>query len=204
MFFNKLRNVFKKKTKAIALEEKTSVPIDTSKKDTELSKEELLLLDFLKGEGEDFYGRTIAFILGHKGNSMWLEGTHDYIQWLFPLREASNAAPSVPLNDEMVNLIKNDPVTKGYLMESFLMMLDFYGFELQESGVVVYNDPSKNHWSTPFNHNFLRITRIIGCMSICGFEELGKEFCSAVCEVMKDKPYAISSKKYWIDATTWR
>lgn len=135
---------------------------------------------------------------------MWLEGTHDYIQWLFPLKEASNAAPSVPLNDKMVDIIKNDPVIKGYLMESFLMMLDFYGFELQENGVIARSDPSKVHWTTPYNHNFLRITRIIGCMSICGFEALGEEFCDAVCDVMKDKSYANLSKKYWMDATTWR
>jgi hypothetical protein len=49
---------------------------------------------FLEGEGTDAGGRTVFEVLAM--NDVALEHTHDFIQWLFPLPESSEAVPDAP------------------------------------------------------------------------------------------------------------
>ena len=62
-----------------------------------------------------------------------LEGRHDYIQWLFPSPERSrfNAA-SLPLSDEEALAIRSDPIAKERMRRSFLLIADFFGFEMED------------------------------------------------------------------------
>lgn len=52
------------------------------------------LVDFYLGTAPDDHGRTFDAILAH--DDEWLEYTHNFIQWLFPLTSNSGANPTAP------------------------------------------------------------------------------------------------------------
>lgn len=162
------------------------------------------LIDFLRGDSKDVYGRFIDNILNKNHNILWLELTHNYIQWLFPLKEKSNAAYSVPLTDEMVEIISNDNDILTNIKKAFAMMLHFYGFHLDKDTDEISILKSKSwmmmHWLNPYNHNFLRITRILSCLCICEMSNLAKKWLALLEEITKDIPYCNLSKEYWREA----
>ena len=66
------------------------------------------LLRFYRLEGTDARGRTLSEIWSWDADR--LEGVHDYIQWLFPLPEASAFNPSAPLlTDATLEAFRADP-----------------------------------------------------------------------------------------------
>uniref|UniRef100_A0A3P9QG66 Opioid growth factor receptor 2 n=1 Tax=Poecilia reticulata TaxID=8081 RepID=A0A3P9QG66_POERE len=101
-----------------------------------------------------------------KGKYAKLEHTHSYIQWLFPLQEPG-------MNSEAKTLTKQEIQVKKNLLESYKLMLDFYGIKLEneETGEVA----RAAHWSDRFQnlnnhtHNNLRITRILKCLGTLGY-----------------------------------
>src|ERR1043165_3546689 len=56
------------------------------------------LIDFYFGNGTDFAGRRIEDVWAMSFEE--LEYNHDFIQWLFPLRERSGVQPDVPVLDD--------------------------------------------------------------------------------------------------------
>lgn len=52
------------------------------------------LTEFYKGAGRDSEGRSIAMIWAYS-HAQW-EASHDFIQWLFPLRLPSRFNPDAP------------------------------------------------------------------------------------------------------------
>ena len=105
----------------------------------------LAIVDFLNG-GVDHQGRTHAFIL--EQGDQWLEDTHDYIQWLFPLDELSGSKRASPvLDDEAIILIQSSDKAKQSIRLAASRMRKFW--------------MRNQHWVTRYNHNHLRITRAI-------------------------------------------
>uniref|UniRef100_A0A8C5EK83 Opioid growth factor receptor (OGFr) conserved domain-containing protein n=1 Tax=Gouania willdenowi TaxID=441366 RepID=A0A8C5EK83_GOUWI len=105
-----------------------------------------------------------------------LEYTHTFIQWLFPLREPGMNSAASPLTEEEVEAFCQSHEAKANLLESYKLMLDFYGMELcnDQTGEV----KRAENWEERFNnlnynlHNSLRITRIIKCLGILGYRHL--------------------------------
>ena len=64
-----------------------------------------------------------------------LEFNHDYIQWLFPLPEPSGANASAPLlsKDDIAAFASDESLRKA-LLQSFELMLQFYGLDLVVGG----------------------------------------------------------------------
>ena len=112
-----------------------------------------------------------------------LERHHDYIQWLFPLPEPSGANASAPLlsGADIAAFAADDSLRKA-LLQSFQLMLQFYGLELTVRGDNVevvrgeYFDNRSRVWLMAGNHNFLRITRILRSMSLLGLGNHGRAF----------------------------
>lgn len=133
------------------------------------------LLSFFRG-GPDDRGRTLDEIL--TWNRHRLEYTHDYIQWLFPLRDRSGANPSAPvLTDDDVQAFHTDPALQRDLLRALRLMLNFYGLQLIESPTtppeVIRRETFKTlapEWLTPGNHNFLRLTRILKSLHTLGLQ----------------------------------
>ena len=131
------------------------------------------LSDFYTLKGTDDKGRTFAGMCSYDWHE--LEGVHDYIQWLFPLRLASNFNPDAPLlTDQDIELINKDLVHYA-----FRLMCNFYGCTYENNEVKI--EPGiwwerSEAWITPGNHNFLRITRILKSLSLLGMTEERDDF----------------------------
>lgn len=101
---------------------------------------------FLAGEGRDGSGRLLADVLAF--DDVRIEGVHDFIQWCFPLRAASRAVPGAPvLSAEEAEAIRADPRAQAGLAAARDRMRRFYA--------------ETDFWLTPYDHNHLRITRIL-------------------------------------------
>lgn len=118
------------------------------------------LLEFYRGAGRDARGRTLAEIMAW--DDARLEAVHDYIQWLFPLPEASAFNPDAPrLTQADIAAFHADPALREALAGSHAWMLRFY--RLPPPGA-----PFAPPWLTPGNHNYLRISRILRCLHLLG------------------------------------
>ncbi|KPQ01688.1 opioid growth factor receptor-related protein [Marinobacter sp. HL-58] len=143
--------------------------------------EDSALIKFFRGDGRDHVGRTFEDILAF--DDFWLEHTHDYIQWLFPIPETSNFNHQVPvLTSEDRACFRTEKTLRLQHQKALDRMLAFYGLERTEQGVVPM--PGLNMksyiWLKPAGHNHLRITRIIRSLQYCYQPEVAMEVQSAV------------------------
>jgi hypothetical protein len=119
------------------------------------------LLNFYRGAGTDAAGRTIGDIWSWDAKR--LEMVHDFIQWLFPLPEASRFNPAAPsLTAAGIAAFRTDADLQSRALRSLDLMLRFYGLERKEDAIVrAANFANRAHWLEPLNHNHLRLTRIM-------------------------------------------
>lgn len=151
------------------------------------------ILAFYRGERPDSEGRMISAIrsFSHKV----LESTHDYIQWLFPIRTRSRFNPDAPiLDDATIHAFLTDERLRAELLTSLRVMLDFYGFRLEAprgGPVAVVRsrawDERRRTWLSPHNHNFLRITRILACLNTLGLPTYAQAFFAALKDVYESE-----------------
>lgn len=138
------------------------------------------ILDFFRGTGTDHAGRRHAEILAWPDHR--LESAHDYIQWVFPLRERSRYNPDAPvLLPETINAFHRDDELRASLLRGFLRMAALYGFATRAfADGSIQLDPGPDFaarsrfWLTPGNHNFLRITRILTSLRTLGCADEGE------------------------------
>jgi len=131
-------------------------------------------------------------------NDEWLEDTHDYIQWMFPLQEASAFNVHAPLlsEEDRYNCLWNESVYDNFC-RSFNVMCGFYGF------YITYNNTVKlKRWVTPQNHNFLRLTRILKSSMLMGAEPQARFLFRKLNDLYKTHHEIITSKTvdFWKDA----
>ena len=150
--------------------------------------DESKLIGFYSGLISDNRGRRLADI--HAWGFVELENTHDYIQWLFPLRKHSHVNLSAPVLDTVViAAFRSRQDLRDAFVRSLETMLRFYGFKLEGSG----DEPEVRcseqfearvtNWMTAGNHNHLRITRILACTRTIGFSRHAVAFFRALQEV---------------------
>lgn len=128
-----------------------------------------------------------------------LESTHDYIQWLFPLRERSGANPGAPLlDDETVRAFRDDPRLRAELLASFEMMLRFFGLKLDGARLVELPNFRERAEVWLGSHNLLRITRILISLRTLGLDEPARAFYDFLEQLYRREPARIgSSFAYW-------
>ncbi|XP_059393602.1 opioid growth factor receptor-like isoform X2 [Carassius carassius] len=109
-----------------------------------------------------------------QGQYEWLEDVHSYIQWLFPIQEPGVNWRAHVLSKKEIKLFRKDEEAKKKLVQSYKLMLDFYGIHLtDESTGKVTRAPN---WKDRFRnlnrhtHNNLRITRILKCLGTLGLK----------------------------------
>jgi hypothetical protein len=136
------------------------------------------LTNFYRNEGVDSEGRTIVDILTMPSDQ-W-EGCHDFVQWVFPLPEPSQFNADAPLlTDEDRKIFQEDPIIRHNVGCCWAKFLDFLGLDEQHTGdslVVLeshFLDKQRRFWG-PFNHNHLRITRVLRFMTLVGFQPQAK------------------------------
>ncbi len=138
------------------------------------------ILDFYDGKGTDNRTRTLGDILAW--DDARLESVHDYIQWLFPLPEPSAFNPDAPsLTAADIAAFRADATAQRNLLAAFRRMLRFYGFALDDTV-----HPSADHatrtanWLHTGNHNLLRVTRILRCLTLLGLHAQASAFLTAL------------------------
>lgn len=142
---------------------------------------------FLAGEGRDGAGRRLAEVLAF--DDARIEGVHDFVQWCFPLPEASRAVPGAPvLTPAEARAIRTDGAALAGLRAARDRMVRFYG---ETSG-----------WLRPHDHNHLRITRILHALrTLLGSDE-ATAFHAFVLgrNAQAGGPVAAESLRYWANA----
>ncbi|GAA6040591.1 hypothetical protein JCM8097_008054 [Rhodosporidiobolus ruineniae] len=118
-----------------------------------------------------------------RGNWDELEHRHDFIQWFFPIREQGVNWDAQPLELHEIGEIKADPKAMERLMESYRIILAFYGLRLVSpvTGELAVEDsvpaPNAASYLRRFRnleqnpHNFLRMTRILKCLGEFGLTQ---------------------------------
>ena len=171
-------------------------------------------------QASDSSGRTLSSILALPDTS--LEFCHDYIQQLFPLPETSSFHPSSPTIDEATfTAFRSRPELRDRLADSLTRMLHFYGFEpsssssqRQQAGEPNPNlnlveivrganyDRASRNWVKRFDHNHLRMTRIIRSLRVLGLETHARCLFRALVSVYDHGRSGISARSviFWTRA----
>ena len=168
-----------------------------------MSKPDTSLIAFYRGEGPDHQGRRIHDLWDL--SPFWLEHTHDYVQWLFPIPEAGRFNGFAPLLGETARAaFAEDEILRGNQRHSLDVMLAFLGLTRRE--LVIQALPELNMrehiWLKRGGHNHLRISRIIRSLYLCHQPELAPTFQQAVIEIGTTQG-AVSEQSlaYWQAAT---
>ena len=166
------------------------------------------LIKFYAGKATDHRGRLLTEIW--QQDYKWLEKTHDYIQWLFPLTEKSRFNFDAPiLTDEDIQVFRKQISLKKNLYKSLKLMLSFYGLSCHssENGDVDIRihqlfSERKQNWVWFSNHNHLRITRILKSLCLLGLEKYAQALFKCLEEIYHLENGKISSESfsYWQNA----
>lgn len=160
------------------------------------------LVAFTLGASTDHKGRTIDEILGL--DDFWLEHTHDYIQWLFPIPEAGRFNGFAPVLDPATrDCFASDLTMQAQQRRSLDRMLRFLG--LVRCGAAIEAGPELNPrdhiWLKRGGHNHLRITRMIRSLHYCHQCDLAAAFMMAVIELGRTRGYVRDETlEYWLRA----
>ena len=145
------------------------------------------IVSFLEGKSPDHRGRILAMLLQQTDHQA--ETTHDYIQWLFPLDEPSRSVNGAPVLTELeIDQIRQSSLAQANLAKSARWFLGF----------LERND----HWITNYNHNHLRITRVIKSLRLLASDKAADEFKNIVFEYLGDDLNLIDPKarSFWNSA----
>ena len=142
------------------------------------------LVNFLNGTGPDHQGRYLRDIWDFDDKA--IEKTHDFIQWMFPLTEKSMSVPGVPtLSAADVEAIRASEVARANLEKSAHWYLGF----LQRN----------DHWIKSYDHNHLRITRVIKALNLLLSQRAALTLLNSVLEVAGDEVNSVSQDaiRFW-------
>lgn len=145
------------------------------------------LVRFLLGSGKDNRGRTLENVLAF--TDAHLEAEHDYIQWLFPLREQSGAVWDAPTltNNDIAFISQNEEIRKN-LVDALIRMGDFFR--------------ANDQWLAPHDHNHLRITRILKSTRILLSKEHAQTYYDFIMHHVDSKKAQVNPKnlEFWDSA----
>lgn len=142
---------------------------------------------YLAGVGRDGRNRTIEEVISLPNAQ--IEAVHDFIQWLFPLPTRSMAQPDAPvLSGPEIAVIRADPDAAANLARATERMLRFYR--------------ETNGWLAPYDHNHLRITRIITSLKLLAGPDAARAFHRAILarHEAAGAPVNARSLRFWTQA----
>ena len=158
--------------------------LQNSWKDSDINNQ---LYDFLANKGPDFKDRYISEILNYTDSD--IEEKHDFIQWVFPTDEPSSIAHDVPIiDDEVITLFQKSEEAQTNLKNAKDWYLSFLF--------------RNSHWKTKYDHNHLRITRVIKCLRLLLGDEEADNFKQKVYGMVASRIMFIdeAAKRYWAKA----
>ena len=146
-----------------------------------------MIVGFLEGKTPDHKGRILAMLLQQTDDDA--ENNHNYIQWLFPLDEPSRSVMGAPVLNELdIEDIRHSELAQQNLVKSASWFLGFLA--------------RNNHWITKYDHNHLRITRVIKSLRLLASDENADEFRDKVLVLAGDNLNLVDQKArdFWANA----
>jgi Opioid growth factor receptor (OGFr) conserved region len=145
------------------------------------------IVAFYEGSAPDDRGRFHDEIL--RFDDVQLEAVHDFVQWLFPLRERSGANPSAPVLDEpTIEAFHARAELRAALGRSLARMLAFYGFEWSGERIVKSASfAQRSGWLRSGDHNHLRLTRVLRSLRTLGQERAAQALFEALSEIYREE-----------------
>ena len=142
--------------------------------------------NFLLGIEPDFKGRTIQEIWDY--SDIQIEGNHDFIQLIFPLNKKSqNVFHGYYLdNEDLINELKESHQIRENIIKSSSWFLSF----------LKRND----HWKSKYDHNQLRITRVIECLRLLVGNDEADNFYQSVVGLSLDSNINKTTLEFWKNA----
>jgi hypothetical protein len=192
---------------------KPQKPISTTKLEfpQDLTPSDKLMLEFYRGAGKihsgDSNGKQIRDVFNFDRKEK--EEKHNFIQWLFPLKESSAFNPDVPLlNDPLILLMKKDPIVQKNLQGSLDSMLEFYWLKWKDGSrrEIIQKEPFKERavksdegWVSVNHHNFLRLSRMMKSLNLLGLENESLALRDCLMNIGKEYPQHIPKEtlEYW-------
>ena len=105
----------------------------------------------------------------------YLEGSHDYIQWMFPNHYGSGFNSEA----QALNYIESEIFLKSEaiglkMVKSIFIFLDFMGvrLSLEDGTLTIVSLKRLNDVIVKHCHNHLRLMRIMACLSVTGFRKI--------------------------------
>lgn len=125
-----------------------------------------------------------------------LESQHNFIQLLFPTKRPSNFAnQEYFLSDELIERLKKETKFKENFLKGFLLMMRFYGIsKLEESREFQIQEDAQIKGFELEDHNYLRLTRIVGSCSLLGFENEARSLITLLVTSAQNKIIKVSDK----------
>ncbi|MCJ1371911.1 hypothetical protein MMC20_003131 [Loxospora ochrophaea] len=160
----------------------------------------------------DSLGRRLSTIIAWDDGK--LESCHDWVQVVFPLPEPSMFSSAVVIDREAFNAFRARPELRSRMRKAFARFVDFLGFSFSVAveGSVAIHASSKvregnNIFQVPFNHNHLRITRVLRSLRVLGLDDEATEFWRILTQIThssKSSHQSVSKKsiEYWARAAT--
>ena len=141
---------------------------------------------FLNLEGCDFKERTLEQI--QRYSDIQIEQIHDFIQIVFPKNRPSISNPHTHYlaDNTTIERIQTNKSIKRNVIESSQWFLSF--LKRNES------------WKSQYNHNHLRITRIIGCLRLIVSDEEANKFYKSILELSGHGKINKITLEFWQNA----
>jgi hypothetical protein len=136
------------------------------------------VVQFLRGVGPNGEGYFLDQILGWSNDDWELD--HSFIQWVFPTLSLSLYNPEAPvLTVEEIRIIRANPYIQDTLGLIYQRWLRFCGLRHEDTGLefgtTEFPNGNPTVWGQ-FNHNWLRITRVLHSLGLLGRSDLAQEF----------------------------
>lgn len=148
---------------------------------------------------QDHYSRTLGDILSWPDED--LEFSHNYIQFVFPLPESSDFNSRAPIvTKEVREAFLADPRLQNELRQVYVRILHFYGLQLEQNGEIgkaADFATASRAWRRRFDHNHLRITRILRSLRVLGLQREAEQFYTALLEHGEGGEVGTRTKMYW-------
>ena len=133
----------------------------------------------------------------------WLEYTHDFIQWLFPIDAPSGVNPNAPVvTAQAAKELGAIQEVAGNLRRACVRMAAFYGFAIKEASIERANNYALrvHFWAARPTHNDLRITRILRSLTLFGLSAQAHLFHDAAIAAVRENRTDAAVERYWTAA----
>jgi hypothetical protein len=160
------------------------------------------IIQFYRLIGTDTEGRRLDEIWTWPDERT--ERVHDFIQWMFPMDQASGVNPDAPLLTKADRAaFAADPMLATNLRRSLKFFLNFLGLEITPTGQVTGSPRFQQRiaiWNRS-NHNWLRITRMLKSLRLLGLESEAQAVWNCLRELHEKDGYVSEySFEYWREA----